>query len=217
MLARQGLKWRVAGAALAAAFVAAGCGLMEPRADGPMMAPVGTSWTVAIANSGSFGNGNSTGGGKVSGERDWQGRKVRVIERATGGVVLLDAATNAWVTMLDGKGQPTSSFDPPIGWDYPVYVGKKSRFKTQLTIHAAKRTVPLEDVREVEAYEKITVPAGTFDTFRIRSSNNLGTNSVTWWSPENGLFIRRIETRTEKHRQGPGRQETELLSISMPR
>ncbi|HSH08009.1 MAG TPA: hypothetical protein VLA41_10140 [Burkholderiales bacterium] len=200
----------IAGAACAAALVAGACALVEPRAEGPTIPPIGSSWSQKQTNSGSFGKGTRTVSFKVTGDREWQGRKVRALD--TGAMTfLMESTANKWVTWL-AKGKPILSWDPPVGYDYPMYVGKKWTTKHQFTMHAAKRTVPLEVNFDIEAHESVTAPAGTFDTFRIRASDNLGTESVTWYSPEIGLFIKRVVTRTAKHPAGPGRQEQELLT-----
>lgn len=86
MSVQKRIKLLVAGVALAAALVSAGCAMMERRAEGPVFTPIGTTWTLALTNEGSFAKGSTkTGIGRMAGERDWQGRRVRVIERALGG------------------------------------------------------------------------------------------------------------------------------------
>ena len=210
MKTKFGLGLQIAGAALAAALVSGGCAVTEPKVQGPVYLPIGSSWTSTQSNTGSYGKGRVTLSSKVTGDRDWQGRKVRVIEGSQTSV-LLDSVSSNWVTLLS-KGKPVLSWDPPIGWDYPLAVGNTWSTKHRLTIHAAKRTVPLEVKWNVEAYEEVTVPAGNFNTFRIRSTDNLGNDNVTWWSPEIGLFIKRIQTRTSKSRSGPGTRESELVS-----
>lgn len=203
-------KVQVAGIALAATLVSGGCAVMEPRAEGPTVPPIGSSWSQKQTNSGSFGKGTRTVSFKVTGDREWQGRRVRALD--TGAMTfLMDSTANKWVTWL-AKGKPMLSWDPPVGYDYPMYVGKKWTTKHQFTMHAAKRTVPLEVNFDIEAHESVTAPAGTFETFRIRASDNMGTDSVTWYSLEIGLFIKRVVTRTAKHPAGPGRQEQELLT-----
>ncbi len=202
------LRWAVASASLA--FAAAGCALLEPSAEAPPLLPVGATWSNVQTNSGSFGSDKTTNFFKVTGVRDWQGRKVTVLE-GTNATILIDATTNKWVTFLV-KDKPSLSWDPPIGWDFPMRVGNKWATKHQFTIHSANRTVPLEVQFDVEAYEKVTVAAGTFGTFRVRTTDNMGQEALTWWSPDTGLFVKRTVRRTEKHPAGPGSQEQELVS-----
>ena len=196
--------------ASSAALVFAGCAMIEPKAEKPVPLPIGATWTQAMTDTGSFGKGSTAQSWKAAGDQDWQGRKVRAFESQQL-TILADAESTKWVAFLN-KGTPILSWDPPIGWEFPLEVGKTWTSKHRFTIHAAKRTVPLEVKFNVEAYEEVTVPAGTFNTFRIRSSDNLGNENVTWWSPEIGLFIKRNQTRTAKNQSGPGTRESQLVS-----
>jgi hypothetical protein len=203
-------KLTLASTGLAAALVMAGCAEMAPTVKHPVALPVGSSWVQTQTDTGSYGNGNSAHSWQVVGDRDWQGRKVGAIQ---GGqlTILFDPASTKWIAFQSG-GKPVLSWDPPIGWDFPLTVGSTWSTKHKFTIYAAKRTVPLEVKFNVEAYEEVTVPAGTFRTFRIHTVDNLGNDNVTWWSPEIGLFIKRIQTRTAKSAAGPGTRETQLVS-----
>ena len=85
-------------------------------------------------------------------------------------------------------------------------------------VHATKQTILLDATWKVEAYEpSLTVPAGTFKVFKISYSDTLGTGIVTWSSPEVGMWIKRVETRTAKHRAGPGTSEFQLVSQNIPK
>jgi hypothetical protein len=207
------LRITLASTGLAAALVAGACAMMEPKVEKPVPLPIGATWTQAMNDTGSFGKGSTAQSWKAVRDEVWQGRKVRVFESEQL-TILADADTTKWVAFLS-KGKPILSWDPPIGWEFPMEVGKTWSTKHRFTIHAAKRTVPLEVKFNVEAYEEVTVAAGTFKTFRIRTSDNLGNENVTWWSPEIGLFIKRIQTRTPKNASGPGTRETQLVSQSI--
>ena len=76
--------------------------------------------------------------------------------------------------------------------NFPLEVGKKWSFKYTFAnkTNSGKGRVQLD--AEVVAYEKITVPAGTFDAFRIEnrgfwnndaSRNNGRTKMVYWYAP----------------------------------
>jgi predicted transcriptional regulator YdeE len=74
--------------------------------------------------------------------------------------------------------------------------------------------VGYEYTQTVEAYEEVTVPAGTYMTFKVKTSNTLGDENVQWWNPDLGLFVKSKLTRTSKSAQGPGTRETELVSYN---
>ena len=81
-----------------------------------------------------------------------------------------------------------------------------------MTNHAAKRTNPYQLTQKVEAIEEVTVPAGTFKTYKISTVNSLGDDNLVWFSPELGIFVKQSNKRTAKHAQGPGTQSSELMS-----
>jgi hypothetical protein len=58
----------------------------------------------------------------------------------------------------------------------------------------------------------VTVPAGTFKAFSVSYSDTTGSETVTGLSPEVGMWIKRVETRTAKHALGSGTRESELIS-----
>jgi hypothetical protein len=56
------------------------------------------------------------------------------------------------------------------------------------------------------------VPAGTFKSFKVSTVTSLGEESLVWFSPELGIFVKQSLKRTGMHRQGAGTREIELLS-----
>jgi hypothetical protein len=76
--------------------------------------------------------------------------------------------------------------------DYPVEVGKKWEFKWAFTGKASNAKVRWQVEAEVTAYEKVKVPAGEFDAFKIEYKgywNNDTTRSngrlrqTSWYAP----------------------------------
>jgi hypothetical protein len=195
-------------AALGAAILVGGCALMEPTAESYVPPPVGTSWERMQTDTGSYGSGSSKSNG-LRGERTWQGKKVMTYELANGTV--FTEADGAWIGIFKGD-TPVITWDPPLNWQYPLTVGKSWTREPRITIHAAKRTIPYKEEQKVEAYEDVTVPAGTFRTFKVRSISSLGDDNLIWFSPEMGVFVKVLNTRTAKHSQGPGTRVIELLS-----
>ena len=61
------------------------------------------------------------------------------------------------------------SWNPPIGWNWPLEVGKTWTKKYESTNHMTKRTNSYESTQKVEAHEEITVPAGSRVTFELTS------------------------------------------------
>ncbi len=182
---------------------------MAPKAERYVAPPMGSTWTISQSNTGSYGSGST----QVSTRRDQrtvQGRQLIAFEGSEA-TILADPATGRWHGFFKGD-TPLVSWEPAIGYEWPLEVGKTWRKSYQMTLHSAKRTVPVEVTQTVEAYEEVTVPAGTFKAFRITSVNSSGDENTYWFSPDLGIFVKGKQRRTEKHAAGPGSRETELLS-----
>ena len=202
------LKSRLLTAGATLALVAGGCALMAPKAERYVAPPLGTTWETSRADTGSYGNGSS----KVAsrrGERSWQGQTVLTFESATGTIVAKPDGN--WIGIFSGD-KPVMTWDPPLNWEWPIEVGKTWTRDQRVTFHAANRTVSYKLTQKVEAYEDVTVPAGTFKAFKIRTVTSLGDENIVWFGPEQGIFIKQSQKRTAKHALGPGTREIQLLS-----
>lgn len=209
MIPRSTLSAQSSCAAVAVAvLLIAGCAAMQNR---PNTAAPGSTYVQAVRSTGSFGNVNAEQRSRVIGERTWQGRKVFVYENtATGGSLITEPESGRWIAFARGD-TPTLSWEPALGWDFPLEVGKSWSRKHRVTNHANKTTTDFEGHWKVEAYEDITVRAGTFKAYKVVYTDSVGTETTTWWTPEFGLFIKNLSRRTGKHAAGPGTNETELV------
>lgn len=151
---------------------------------------------------------------KVS-ERMWEGKRMLLYMAPQGGTVC--TPEGRWVAIVAPDEKPIMIFDPPIGYEYPLEVGKTWTKSYQVTVAAIKQTIPFDSTSKVEAYEEVTVPAGTFKTFKIVSSDTTGNETVSWSNPEVGTWIKRSETRTAKHSAGPGTRDIQLISYTIPK
>lgn len=170
----------------------------------------GSVWVNKVQNSGSFGSGE----GEIQSvlvEKSWDGRQFLGVQTPEG-TLLIHPANGHWVGLMGADGQIAVVWDPPLHWDYPVEVGKSWTRNFQLKFPAQGRSVPVEARQTVEAYEDVTVPAGTFKTYRFRWTDNTGTSNTDWFSPDIQLLVKRIQERSAQHPQGPGRRETMLKS-----
>jgi hypothetical protein len=197
-----------AAAGLAVAMLTAGCGLMAPKAERYVAPPLGTTWQNARQDSGSYGSGSAKFAGS-RGERMHQGARMITFEVAAGTVVATPEGN--WLGIFKGD-TPMVTWDPPLGWPWPIEVGKTWTREQRMTLHAAKRTVSYVLTQKVEAYEDVTVPAGTFKAFKLSTTTSLGDDNLTWFSPDMGIFIKQSLKRSAKHPSGAGSRELELLS-----
>lgn len=205
-----GLKSALAGAVL----LTSACALIEPQVERYTPPPVGTTYERDIRATGSYGK-SYRETSKYVGMRQVMGRPMHVHERSTGQNSML-VPEGSWVGQFKDDA-PIFTFDPPLGMGFPMKVGKTVSRDVRLTLHAQKRVIPFKATWKVEAYEDVTVPAGTFKTFRVAYEDTNGTQG-TWWSdPDNGIFVKWSARRTGKHPAGPGTQDGELLKVNLPR
>lgn len=174
---------------------------------------MGSTWVNMRTDTGSYGSGRSLVTGKM-GEQTWQGQKYIAYE--TSELTLLARANGDWSTQVRG-GAPLISWEPPVGWNWPLEVGKTWTKKSSVTVHAMKRTIPFEYTNKVEAYENVSVAAGTFGAFKVSSVNTLGDENISWFAPELGITVKSVLRRTAKHGQGAGTREVELVSQTIRR
>lgn len=174
MRQRFSLNVQVASAGLAVALLSGGCASMAPKAERYVAPPMGATWVTARHDTGSYGSGSAQLTSK-RGERMWQGRQMMTFEGPQ--LTTLADSNGAWVSQLRGD-TPVLTWDPPLSWDWPLEVGKTWTKQQRVTIHATKRTIPYQTKHTVEAYEDVTVPAGTFKAYRLRSSDTLGNDNV---------------------------------------
>lgn len=193
---------------LGAAMLMGGCAMMEPKAERYVPPPVGTTWERMQTDTGSYGSSSAKSVGR-RGEREYQGAKVITFELANGTVFAKQ--DGSWLGIFKND-RPMFTFDPPQNWQYPLEVGKTWSREQRVTIHAAKRTIAYKLTQKVEAIEDVTVPAGTFKTFKVSTTTSLGDENLVWFSPELGIFVKVRNVRTAKHPRGAGTRSIDLLS-----
>jgi hypothetical protein len=173
---------------LAAVVLTGGCAMMEPKAERYVAPPLGSTWTTAQRNTGSFGS-SDVQVQTTRGEQTWQGKQV-VTFASSQATILANPDDGKWIAFLGPDGKPVVSFDPPTGFNWPLSVGKTWTNNIRLTMHAANRTIPYAAPCTVESYGDVTVPAGTFKAFKIACTTTLPTEETYWYSPEMGLIVK---------------------------
>ena len=137
----------------------AGTGFAQPVAESPAATPAGMVTTFHRKSTGSLGTFDGPVVWTFS-HGSWEGRSA-VIQMARLGGVAFDPKTHAYMANLDPEGKTTMVFDPPMGYQWPLQGGKTWTSKHTMTAPATGRSVPLEVNWKVEAWEDVTVPAGT--------------------------------------------------------
>jgi len=212
---------------LVAAAVAAGCAVApgpapRPGAPGPAPAPgaerfvappAGAWWVVRQRNSGSFGAGESSVR-TVRVDRRWMGVTVPALETPQGTLVL--TPRGEWDVVVGIRDRVLVRWDPPVGFDYPLWVGKRWTREFR-SVDLGNRATPIRMTCEVQADEAVTVVAGTFRALRVGCVNSAGVDEVSWLSPDHGLVVRQVTRRTPESPLGAGTRESEVVALSIPR
>jgi uncharacterized caspase-like protein len=177
---------------------------------------IGDKWTSVTRN-------NKTD--KIISKRDFK------VDKIENGLAYFSSRNGNGISTLDGavlravNSQDTFTFDPPLvimpGGE--ITVGMKWTASTlQSSLRLNEKGIRTEDFRVV-AYEQISVPAGTFWTYKIeRNAIAFSGNKVTntqWFSPDFGVAIKRLRKTEPVKRSGlpmgPGVDEViELVSIT---
>jgi hypothetical protein len=198
-------------------LVATGCSTTPPVAQAYEETPVGSVMTFSRQLSGSYGSGEAKAVWTYS-EGSWQGRRMLKAMNSLGGGTFHDPKTFGIVATLNDAGQPTMSFDPPMGIEWPLVVGKAWTTPHTVTMYPSNQKVALENSWRVEAFETITVPAGSFPAFRVVRTGSDGEVETRWVSTQRGVpLVKRTQVRPATHRQGAGAQEAQLLEYKVPR
>lgn len=213
MTAKSGSRRLVLVAALAAALLAAGCATPPPQVDSYTPPPLGSTWAYRVTESGSYGTGNRQLVLRM-GEATWEGRKVLSFQNPN--QHMLQDERLALLAILSPAGELQMRYDPPIGWQWPLVVGKSWSQDHVLTLVAAGgRRIPFKADWTVQAYEDVMVPAGTFKAWRLVYQDSFSETQTIWFVPGTmGIFVKRLYERPASFPQGgAGTRLLELVRV----
>ncbi len=201
---------------LATALFLPGCASTSPVAERFVGMQYGTVLVYHRKSSGSYGNFDD----QVSWDNkasQWQGQAAMAAVSPQAGAQLYESKTHGLVATLGRDGKPAVSYDPPIAYRWPMKVGDSWSSQHKVTMHASGKVVPLALNYKVEAYDKITVPAGTFNAYLVVSIDSNGEVQRVWIAPADSIsVVKRTLDRPATHPQGAGHLEGELISRRLP-
>ena len=179
----QSVAWRVIRSGLFGLLMLAGAGAAFAKGVAVEFPPAGSK----LVFSRTIGAHSETVRWRVKGEEDYQGRRVFRLEDGKD-YALYDAKTKSWVaTFQHGRLKAVSPHNGQLS--SPLWVGKRweSRF-----MYTKADGSQVEERREwvVEARESVTVPAGTFDAYRVASPGKVLTIHL-WYAPKVKFFVKR--------------------------
>lgn len=205
-------KTLVSSIAVMSALVVTGCAT-APTLEKYPMPPQGATWTNSMALSGSFGSSRRQAKTTV-GTATWEGSNMTAFHGDP--ITTFVDSNGCWIAQAAG-GKPIFSWNPPICLRYPLAVGNTWSDNRRVTVYQANRSVDIQSRWNVEAYEEVAVPAGRFAAFKITYAATDGVDRVDWFSPELGILVKSSVKRTDKHPNGPGSLESELVSHTIRR
>lgn len=188
----------------------AGCASSPPMSGAYVAPKPGSTVTYRMTSTGSFGSGTSLATMRIS-EANWKGQPVLRYEGPTGSVLNNDQA--GAVAMLDPAGRPAVEYEPALGYQWPLALGKTWESNHVVTTATGSR-FPMKASWKVEALEDVVVPAGSFKAWRVTMTDNLGFRQTSWSVPQKlGMFAKRLSERPAGHPQGAGTQLYEMTQI----
>ena len=193
-----------------ASLLLSGCAAAPPVAERYVPPALGSTAEYRMTNTGSYGSTTGTMTIKIS-EVTYEGRALRKWETSSGATLQSPAAGT--VAVLNPAGQPLMRYNPPLDFNFPLVVGKTWTGDHELIVGASTK-LQMQTSWKVEAYEDITVPAGTFKAWRLVMTDNFGFRATIWSVPETmGMFAKRISERPQGHPQGAGTQVLEMTKV----
>jgi hypothetical protein len=202
--------------ALSAGLLVAGCATGQATPGTMVSLPDGSQTVYHRKSSGSYG----TFDGQVQWTQkamDWQGRKVVANSSAQFGASYFDAATHGMVASFNATGQQTYAYDPPVGFVFPLEVGKAWVSEHKMTAVRNNQVLPMTVSYKIETLEDVTVPAGSYKAYKVVFTDSFGETTTQWSAPQLGLgTIKRISVRNTAHPLGAGQLQAELLSVKKP-
>ncbi len=194
----------------------AGCASTPPVAEKFNSVAYGTQLEYHRKSSGSYGNFDD----RVTWNHQpgtWQGQPAMIAASPQAGAQLYESKTHGLVALLGRDGKPAVSYDPPLAYRWPMKVGDSWSSQHQVTFHANGRTMPLTMNYRVETYEKVSVPAGSFNAYLMVITDSNGEVQRVWIAPADSIsVVKRTLERPATHPQGAGRLEGELLLRKLP-
>jgi hypothetical protein len=153
----------------------------------------------------------------VMGQRDWNGRAVMSATSERHGIQLMDPKNHGLVAQLTSAGAPMYTFNPEIRYEWPLSVGKTWTSVHEMTTFMPPGVLSMTYTVQVDAYEDVTVPAGTFKAFKLTTRNSFGEVEQIWTVPSLGLStLKVIRDRPATHPLGAGHLEGQLTSRTVP-
>jgi hypothetical protein len=176
---------------------------------------VGTIWKTKLVLHTEHTQGTLTKNYTVLEDGNYEGRPVhRVSDGAK--LVLYDKATANWTANVREGGRELQVASPYVAtYAFPLWVGKI--WQSTFNYEDRERDRTFSDVPwlgRVIAYEDVTVPAGTFKTFKVEGTDVYGVRLVVWYVPKLHTAVKSIFERLPDYYLGSGKFTSELIEYA---
>jgi len=142
----------------------------------------------------------------------WQGLQVVTFTNSANGTTVMALPNGKWAAILARDGKPLVTWDPPIGYVYPLSIGQSWSTRHKMT-SASGSSTDITYSCKVEGRESVTVPAGTFDTMKIVCQSPVQ-RDISWSIVDHGMHAKQEFQRLANHPQGAGTQQNQLMALN---
>lgn len=129
-------------------------------------------------------------------------------------ISLIDKATRNWIATVRADEELNTASPYVPTYAFPLWVGKS--WKATFAYNDRERGATFENIvwrGKVTDYEDVTVPAGTFKTFKVEGTDG-GVQLVVWYSPKLNIIVKSSFERLPGHYRGPGKFTSELTEYA---
>jgi hypothetical protein len=198
--------------AVAGAALAVGCTSLQQEAPSYKPLPIGASWQSSQRNTGSYGTDAEVV--MTRGEDTmWQGQPVYQLTNKATGTTIMQRPDSKWVAIVAKDGKPIITYDPPLGYVFPLAVGKTWNTQHHVTNYMNGKSFDLDWKCAVEALESVTVKAGTFQAFKIVCDTEWS-HDVVWFGKDTSVYLKQDSQRNAGYPSGEGTQRAELVALN---
>jgi hypothetical protein len=141
----------------------------------------------------------------------------RPVHRMSDGdkITLYDKATGNWTAELRGERELRSASPYIAFYAFPLWVGKLWQGTHDYANHQRDQTFSdITWLGRVTASEDVTVPAGTFQTFKVEGTDVYTVRLSMWYAPTLHTVVKFMYERLPDHHEGPGTFTSELLEYA---
>jgi hypothetical protein len=190
---------------------------------------IGSNWVVHVTHSTPDASGNQRVGALAAVQEGFGDERLMAvsttyrdapaygIQSGTTVFIFNPRTFNQIATISNGKETETLAPDAEM-LSWPLWVGKS--WNASGTVEGGIPQTNWGYYRKVAAFEDVTVPAGTYQAFRIESSPgqniDIGYHLTQWYAPSVAYYVKTVVSMSSRALGGPRTTTTEMVSPPKP-